>query len=259
MKSHPQCALIGDSDELFGMAVPIDRGGFIVGRSWEASLRLLNDGVSRFHARVDRGKDGSLVLSDLGSSNGTFVNDARVMEPRALGQGDRVRFGPLCTFIVRYGEHAGGETLELVEPTHSDETLELLAKRNQGRLHFAHREYEAAAAQFSDVLKALDSNLTVAAEDRAELLTELARCHVDMGAHARAQPLLRLAIELLDGASAGTRSLALAKFGLAQALATDEPDQAQRLAAEAATALPEADSVRQDIEAWIAVGDSSSE
>ncbi len=258
MNGHPQCALVGDSDELVGMAVPIDGGGFIVGRSWEASLRLLNDGVSRFHARVERSRDGKLVLSDLGSSNGTFLNDRRVSRPQPLGPGDRVRFGPRCAFIVRYGERGGGETLELVDSAHSDETLELLAKRNQGRLHFAHREYEAAAQLFADVLEALDSNLTVAAEDRSELLTELARCHVEMGAHARAQPLLRLAIELLDGASAGTRSLARAKFSLAQALASDDPDEAHGLAAQAAESLPPGDSVRQDIEAWIAVRDSAS-
>ncbi len=253
--NSPQCSLVGDSDELVGLAVPIDRGGFMVGRSWEAVLRLPNDGVSRFHARVERSKDGVLVLSDLGSSNGTFVNGRRLKQPQTLRHGDRVRFGPRCCFVVRYGEHGGLETLELIDPTHSDGTLDLLAKRNEGRLHLGRREYEAASRLFSEVLGALEANPTVAAEDRGELLTELARCHVEMGAHARALPLLRLAIELLEGTSAGAKTLALARFGLARALNEDAPDEAQRVAAVAAASLPRGDSLRREIEAWIAVAD----
>ena len=48
-------------------------------------------------ARID-GRRGSLVLSDLGSTNGSFVNDRRV-DAIALGEGDRIRIGTTTLLI----------------------------------------------------------------------------------------------------------------------------------------------------------------
>ncbi len=48
--------------------------------------------VSRFHCRFTSPADGSLLVEDLESTNGTFVNDRRV-EQAQLTQGDRVRIG----------------------------------------------------------------------------------------------------------------------------------------------------------------------
>lgn len=64
----------------------------MIGRSPDASIRLLDGGVSRQHATIRR--DGSLFwVSDLGSANGSFVNDVAVTTARALRHGDRVQFG----------------------------------------------------------------------------------------------------------------------------------------------------------------------
>ncbi|MFZ2616967.1 MAG: FHA domain-containing protein, partial [Anaerolineae bacterium] len=48
--------------------------------------------VSRQHARI-RLQDDKFMLFDLGSANGTFVNGQKVEQPRALADGDVVRFG----------------------------------------------------------------------------------------------------------------------------------------------------------------------
>jgi len=65
----------------------------IIGRSPEADIRIPVSDVSRSHCEVAvRGK--KIVIRDLGSSNGTFVNDQRVSEA-ALKAGDRVRIGPV--------------------------------------------------------------------------------------------------------------------------------------------------------------------
>jgi len=64
----------------------------LIGRSPDASIRLLDGGVSRQHATIRR--DGALYwVSDLGSANGSFVNDVAVTTARALRHGDRVQFG----------------------------------------------------------------------------------------------------------------------------------------------------------------------
>ena len=49
--------------------------------------------ISRRHAHITRAADGRLTIEDLGSANGTFVNDERIDAPRALALGDVVRLG----------------------------------------------------------------------------------------------------------------------------------------------------------------------
>jgi pSer/pThr/pTyr-binding forkhead associated (FHA) protein len=65
----------------------------LIGRQ-DADLLLDDPQVSRRHAIV-RAIDGELEVEDLGSANGTFVNGARVDEPRRLCPGDEIAIGPV--------------------------------------------------------------------------------------------------------------------------------------------------------------------
>src|SRR5947207_2748670 len=69
-------------------------GELLIGRAaTEADGRLGDDPeLSRKHARVFR-EAGRIVVEDLGSANGTFVNAVRLSEPRILEPGDLVRMG----------------------------------------------------------------------------------------------------------------------------------------------------------------------
>ena len=71
--------------------VPITGGPVRIGRAPECELVLKDNRVSRRHARL-AARDGVLVLTDLGSTNGTRVNGHRVTEV-VLGAGDRVQIG----------------------------------------------------------------------------------------------------------------------------------------------------------------------
>jgi HD-GYP domain-containing protein (c-di-GMP phosphodiesterase class II) len=62
-----------------------------VGRAAGCDLKLEDEGVSRRHCSIER-REGVVRLKDLGSANGTFVNEDRV-ETAALRAGDRVRLG----------------------------------------------------------------------------------------------------------------------------------------------------------------------
>jgi hypothetical protein len=62
-----------------------------IGRTSENDIAVNARAVSRRHARIDMTGEG-YVIKDLGSGNGTFVNDERV-EERLLKDGDQVRFG----------------------------------------------------------------------------------------------------------------------------------------------------------------------
>jgi pSer/pThr/pTyr-binding forkhead associated (FHA) protein len=76
-----------------GEEIPVDSVPVSVGRGGQNDVPLDGDDfTSAKHARFEARRDGVWV-EDLGSTNGTFVNGARVTTPRRLGKGDVVRVG----------------------------------------------------------------------------------------------------------------------------------------------------------------------
>ncbi|OWK37821.1 ABC transporter ATP-binding protein [Fimbriiglobus ruber] len=70
-------------------------GSMLIGRDADAHIPLVHPQVSRRHAIIDRLADGRVVLRDLGSANGTFVNGARLTtRPVPLKPGDQINIGP---------------------------------------------------------------------------------------------------------------------------------------------------------------------
>jgi pSer/pThr/pTyr-binding forkhead associated (FHA) protein len=88
--------LIRDAPE--GLPYEVGVGQVTVGRSEACNLVLDSPGVSKLHARLERTVD-QLVLHDLGSANGTFVNDTRVTQA-TLSDGDVVSFAGEETYRV---------------------------------------------------------------------------------------------------------------------------------------------------------------
>jgi hypothetical protein len=84
--------------------VPVTGKPLRIGRAPECELVLKDSRVSRRHARL-QARGGVLVLTDLGSTNGTRVNGHRVTEV-VLGAGDRIQVGD--TSIVVDGSGVGG-------------------------------------------------------------------------------------------------------------------------------------------------------
>jgi pSer/pThr/pTyr-binding forkhead associated (FHA) protein len=76
-----------------GEEVPVDSMPVAVGRGGQNEVPLDGDEfASAQHARFEARRDG-LWVEDIGSTNGTFVNGARVTTPRRLTKGDVVRVG----------------------------------------------------------------------------------------------------------------------------------------------------------------------
>jgi hypothetical protein len=74
-----------------GRTFPLAIGSTVIGRGDQATLRLPDVGISRRHARIDF--DGAqVVLTDLGSTNGTMVNGQRISAV-ALNPGDMIQVG----------------------------------------------------------------------------------------------------------------------------------------------------------------------
>lgn len=81
----------------------IKKSPFTIGRHENASLRLPVGCISKEHAELHVGEDGRLVLRELGSTNGTFVNGAQVTGDCELSENDLVHFASL---VFRVGTKA---------------------------------------------------------------------------------------------------------------------------------------------------------
>lgn len=64
----------------------------IIGRADKCHLVLEDSYVSQMHARIFN-RDGAIMVEDLGSTNGTYLNRRRITSPTELQRGDRVKIG----------------------------------------------------------------------------------------------------------------------------------------------------------------------
>jgi diguanylate cyclase (GGDEF)-like protein len=84
------CLVVIYGPEL-GKRSTLSRAPFEIGRSSKADLPIDQESISRHHARISF--DGNChVIEDLGSTNGTFVNDSKVQRS-PLRDGDQVKVG----------------------------------------------------------------------------------------------------------------------------------------------------------------------
>jgi pSer/pThr/pTyr-binding forkhead associated (FHA) protein len=103
-----------------------------IGRDPSVTLALEDDEVSRRHVRISQ-QGGQAVVEDLGSTNGTFVNEQPIEGPRTLQPGDRIRTG-LTVLQLRTGEQVARQPSavlpvpqvtrlrdEVLEPARQDE------------------------------------------------------------------------------------------------------------------------------------------
>lgn len=104
------------SGELTGQEINIDRD-MLVGRHQTADILLQQSEISRKHAAFLL-KEQALWLQDLGSSNGTFVNDVQIAVETLLKQGDIVQFASLKFSVLE-----PAKPLEQVVESVDDATL----------------------------------------------------------------------------------------------------------------------------------------
>src|SRR5688572_30829046 len=98
-KSEPRYALRFISGKDQGGEYPLAEGQeIVIGRSSELDMVLVEEMVSRKHARIAL-SDGVISIEDMGSTNGTFVNGEKVQQG-TLREGDRVLIGTNILKVV---------------------------------------------------------------------------------------------------------------------------------------------------------------
>ncbi|MGD2077133.1 MAG: protein kinase [Chloroflexota bacterium] len=78
----------------------LDKDIIVIGRASSCDVVLSAEGISRNHARLERGRDGGWSVVDLGSTNGTFLESSRLLPdvPEPFEAGQTLRIG---TYFMR--------------------------------------------------------------------------------------------------------------------------------------------------------------
>lgn len=90
--------LVGFTKKGVRKDIPLPGATTVIGRTPDADLQIPVSDVSRRHCQISL-NGAKVTVKDLGSSNGTFVNDVKIGET-TLRPGDRLRVGPF-TFVIQ--------------------------------------------------------------------------------------------------------------------------------------------------------------
>ncbi len=87
----------------------------VVGRQSGNDVVVPDEQVSRKHAEIEE-RTGNLVVTDLNSSNGTFVNGTRISSPQTLRPGDTVQVGTTVLKVMAATDTAATQAVNFTQP-----------------------------------------------------------------------------------------------------------------------------------------------
>ncbi len=184
--------------------LPLSDGVCTLGRAEECTLSVPSASLSRQHARIEVRGD-RVWVADLGSKNGTYLNEERVERTQSVQPGDRLRLGEVTLRLVLAGrvEPAPvGLQPTAVRRTPSDLTAVESAARADGAPGPAASASWAAGPESLPTLKGLKLPSPVAARSAEEKLRLLLRVSQLLAAPAApeviAERILELAFQLLE-------------------------------------------------------------
>ncbi len=116
-----------------------------IGRIPTADIFLDNTGISRSHTRIEKSVGGPYIVKDLGSTNGTYVNDERVVE-KSLRNNDLIAVGKfrLRVSLEEESDTAGAKKQQL--PPDAFEGTTVLTAEQMDRMHLSTQRNEKGGA-----------------------------------------------------------------------------------------------------------------
>jgi diguanylate cyclase (GGDEF)-like protein len=151
----PGAYLVVISGPSFGEMYRLKADRLVLGRGERADIRVLDDGISREHAAIER-DGGKVVLVDLGSTNGTFCNGGRVQR-QDLIDGDKISIGAATILKFSYQDHVDEHyQKQLFESALRDGLTNTFNRRYfldrlHSELRFAVRHGKPIALLFADI------------------------------------------------------------------------------------------------------------
>lgn len=103
----------------------------LIGRGGELDIVLVEDMVSRKHAKITTA-EGKIVIEDLGSTNGTFVNGEKIKRAR-LKLGDRVLIGTSILKLIDVGDAKPGRDEDALNDAELNQLAQNRAKNFKNR------------------------------------------------------------------------------------------------------------------------------
>lgn len=117
-----------------GLTVPLEKDETVIGRGSMVDLVIRDDIASRQHASIVRfvsqGDCVEYYINDLGSTNGTFLNGARVTSEQLLQDGDKIKMGNHLMKFAMLDEFEAEFQERLHEMTQRDELTGLRSRRS---------------------------------------------------------------------------------------------------------------------------------
>lgn len=110
----PKFVMRGVSGPTFGKTFGVT-GALTLGRSAECDISIPSDEISRHHAKLQLVADGVMV-EDMGSANGTFVNNQRVHGSTLMRHGDELRLDTVRFMLMSPAGEAASAAQRPVEP-----------------------------------------------------------------------------------------------------------------------------------------------
>lgn len=123
------------SGTLQGQQIVVDRP-ILLGRDPRSRVPFDDDLISRHHALIDLSPSGTVIIRDLGSKNGTFINSHEIQNETELKPGDRLRLGRTFFLVqsieeTHLSELEKGDRLFVSESTHSDSLAKTSAEKTE--------------------------------------------------------------------------------------------------------------------------------
>jgi sigma-B regulation protein RsbU (phosphoserine phosphatase) len=147
--------------------IRLDRPAVTLGRSSTNDIPLSDRTLSRVHARLEQMDGGLLRVVDLGSRNGTMVNNIRIAEPLALKPGDRIQLGETVIDVIEES------TTRVVIDAKEDDSLRRTTFLQSSRdLVRPHRE-DSGSRLGAEELARLNASLRILNEVSVELLSDI--------------------------------------------------------------------------------------
>lgn len=138
-------------------SVPLTREQTLIGRLDDSHIRIPAAGISRKHCEIVV-RDGSISISDLGSSNGTYVNQERI-DSSPLAASDLISVGGLVFVVQVNGEPGDIDPAVMYEDGVPDQAAASAAPGAAGSSAPAPAPKKVPANQADDDLGMEDSSM----------------------------------------------------------------------------------------------------